>query len=158
MLICAAILLTWTQLATIELKLLHAGSWYFETIWITSAGVDFSVGRNFSRDERPDGFKIEPSPSLGFDAYESAFGQYRKAPGLFVFTSRNSEYEHVSVVLSLWLVTVLTALLPLIWLAHRIVISRGIAPNKCRFCGYDLRMTQDRCPECGTICATDART
>jgi len=49
-----------------------------------------------------------------------------------------------------WAIFLLTALAPATT-AARLVRSRfsGVPPGACRHCGYDLRATPDRCPECG---------
>lgn len=52
-----------------------------------------------------------------------------------------------------WFITIATAVLP----AWRIVQHRRQRRHKagtCRACGYDLRATPDRCPECGAALAT----
>jgi hypothetical protein len=57
--------------------------------------------------------------------------------------------------IKLLLFVMLSSLLPVIWLAKRVDrwINRRKQANSgvCRECGYDLRATPDRCPECGTI-------
>jgi hypothetical protein len=52
-----------------------------------------------------------------------------------------------SVRIPLWLPASVSAVLPALWLSKRLRRRRrGLCPN----CGYDLRATPDRCPECGT--------
>jgi len=51
----------------------------------------------------------------------------------------------------LWSVVLASALLPATWFIIWWRRSRQRKPGQCASCGYDLRATPDRCPECGTI-------
>src|SRR5580700_2373481 len=43
------------------------------------------------------------------------------------------------------------SVLPILWLKSRFWKRRNIKSGRCVHCGYDLRATPDRCPECGEI-------
>jgi hypothetical protein len=49
-----------------------------------------------------------------------------------------------------WLLCVVFAIVPTHWLVMRHRAKRG-REACCVTCGYDLRATPDRCPECGTM-------
>ncbi len=52
--------------------------------------------------------------------------------------------------LPIWLVAVFFTIVPLLWLRRRRIERRRNRPGFCQNCGYDLRATPKRCPECGT--------
>jgi hypothetical protein len=53
-----------------------------------------------------------------------------------------------ALVLPLWMPTIVFAILPSVWSLRR---RRGPAALNACACGYDLRATPERCPECGTV-------
>jgi hypothetical protein len=50
-----------------------------------------------------------------------------------------------------WSTLLLTIFLPLLWLRQSWKQRRRFKRGQCPQCGYDLRATPDRCPECGTV-------
>ena len=76
----------------------------------------------------------------------------------FVFRIASPEdgnHEHTEAVfVPAYMILLPFSILPAIWIRSRFADSRGrkrIQANRCNSCGYDLRATQNRCPECGTI-------
>jgi hypothetical protein len=62
--------------------------------------------------------------------------------------SRHTDINYC--LISDWLILLVTGALPAFWFALWSRSRRRWQVGKCRVCGYDLRATPERCPECGT--------
>ena len=65
-------------------------------------------------------------------------------------------YEGNYVHIPYWLLALMTLLLPSWWVWRYRRIRREARRGLCRDCGYDLRATPDRCPECGLKASSSA--
>jgi hypothetical protein len=51
----------------------------------------------------------------------------------------------------LWFLFLMTVALPAAWLIRQRCYQKAQIGGRCPTCGYDLRATPDRCPECGAV-------
>ena len=64
-------------------------------------------------------------------------------------------YEDHATLAPWWFLMLVSAALPVLWLTRLVLRRRGRERNlrerRCLGCGYDLRATPGRCPECGAV-------
>jgi|SRR5579884_4193538 len=65
-------------------------------------------------------------------------------------------WYRAAVVFPTWLPVLVFALLPTTRAGLTMFRRRQRRPGRCRVCGYDLRATRERCPECGTAVTSEA--
>ena len=92
-----------------------------------------------------------------FDVTADSIGPVPESefPGFQLYDGR--PYRVVLMIHDAWLLF-LGALLPSGWLLRRNRRGHRAAMGLCPACGYDLRATPDRCPECGAVPAGKAAT
>lgn len=69
---------------------------------------------------------------------------------------RRSEGDEDTLVVPYYALTIALLAPPLIWLVRHRRRAKATAGQRCPACGYDLRATPDRCPECGRANMHDA--
>ncbi len=91
--------------------------------------------------------------------------QYHQLPlSLTPAASSSGQFGGQWLAVGWWLLTALTAVLPIIWgwsalrWWRRWVRERRLQRKLCPRCGYDMRATPNRCPECGDMLAAKQET
>jgi hypothetical protein len=95
---------------------------------------------------------IDPTagkPTIGSGTFWNQLG-FSLDLGKGVMNNGFSRYSFWWIQLPLWLPLALVASVPTWWAVRRIRQRRRVGIGLCRRCGYDLRATPDRCPECGS--------
>ncbi|MGD0769861.1 MAG: hypothetical protein ABSB42_16885 [Tepidisphaeraceae bacterium] len=110
------------------------------------------------------GFEFRP-PVRWRPVTASAFRKEHRLLGLFSFGVERIDFDlakdwggwpHIvetgyKVTFPLWFPAILFGLFPVILFFRRRRGKMRSSVGFCAMCGYDLRATPDRCPECGTI-------
>ena len=105
----------------------------------------------------PDGwtYTAESIPHYAGALFKTEFSYFDRQ---WVYdTSRGAQRMTQSIEVPIWFVTLLFLILPVVWtiawLRRRRVALR-VRQGLCVACGYDLRESPSRCPECGTNIST----
>ena len=69
----------------------------------------------------------------------------------------NTQHYWMGLAVPYWPFLLLLAIPPALWLHRSLRLRHRQRLGLCRVCGYDLRATPDRCPECGTAVAEGQR-
>src|SRR5207248_9176853 len=112
------------------------------------SGEEFKWSTRNPRDLRDDFFE---SAALGGSCH-----YYLAGFGIAEYGSANIPEHALTTIQPLWFLTLVTGILPLLWAYRRWRNMRRrklLAAHRCPVCGYDLRASPTRCPECGTSIA-----
>ena len=139
------------------------GQWWREAAMFGAGGRVYHFGANSSglfvaefqgvsreyRRDHPVRWRWDHGRAASYDVMDDAanrvglgFAGFRHA-----YSQPHPYASHGAVLIPYWAPACLLALLPAARLIRRI---RRHPAGGCRRCGYDLRATPERCPECGT--------
>jgi len=84
-----------------------------------------------------------------WDARRYDVAVWQQVKHLFVFDAGDSGGDTLRLQVPHWSLAATAAVLPWMWFRKRRAAIRKRRTGLCRRCGYDLRATPGRCPECG---------
>jgi hypothetical protein len=95
-----------------------------------------------------------------YDKHEEVASALRRAqPGVLGFQFRRNDTppnRTLMIAVPFWFLAAITGVLPAAWGVRLVRASHRQRASLCASCGYDLRATPDRCPECGAHNRRDA--
>ena len=117
--------------------------------------VGFARGKMYFA--RYNGPVIPAMATRGTRSSETALPGFTHDQGFWTPTPEARFYTNRRFVrLALWWPLLLTAFVPARWLSAWWIVRRRRSAGGCLNCGYDLRATPGRCPECGTVSTATA--
>jgi hypothetical protein len=125
-------------------------------VWARLAAPRWPVDWFVIADRHSYGVATEAGEVIGFLQREGA--EYCDGdPGDVLFDRWGFRYYRITsggmrrlnLVLPYWAIASVAAVLPLAWGGRRVRDRGRRRTGRCVACGYDLRATPDRCPECG---------
>ena len=145
-LICGAATVLWIR-SYFTADFVPFGRGRFNQVVVSRGGIELDLGfRSIPRD-RPDPKSHWTKSPPTYNA--ARFRYVTRAPSGF-FPAQTS----VSV--PLWVIALASALVTAATAARK--AFKLVAAGKCRCCGYDLRASKERCPECGTQIVVNPQT
>jgi hypothetical protein len=100
------------------------------------------------RTQQPPGFTLHVNSQPSLDIFYQLGTPGFLAEHQFV-ASGNRQDEYWNLQVRPWVVCIALAVLPALWLVRRHRARRARQAALCARCGYDLRASPERCPECG---------
>ena len=125
----------------------HSGR--FVELFASAGGLFHSVSYGTGLPERPVSYKLMPARGLWIEPGVTETRHWQFA-GFWWVVIGAPYMPGRSIGVPFWFIAGCLAVLPSGWLMMRRA-NRRYPPGSCLSCGYDLRATPDRCPECGTV-------
>jgi hypothetical protein len=128
--------------------------------WIALYGQFVSRGATFGPQNELMSFRVGWRNG-GFSAYWcrgtayrwSASGPYGALAGAIYRRGYSSDGKPVYITAAsqahVWVLALVSAVAPALYVGRKVREPRRPRPGACARCGYDLRATPNRCPECG---------
>jgi hypothetical protein len=140
-------LVTLAAVASLVLCVATLVAWIASTRWLI----------RYHRQHR---FTITMGPygvGLKVGTYWTAYEGWNFDPATWMAPSHRLLYRdpRQDIFVPFWLLMLITLPLPAVAAYHKLTRRRS-SPLECPACGYDLRGTPDRCPECGAVPAAAA--